>query len=148
MTGADEQQVIDTVEKAYAILEFDPGGRPDWVTGDRLYSPSAVLALRVFPDDAAVSVLSWEDYKDAQMADRLEEHGYSETPGERVVHIVGDIAVVQQRFTMNFRHRPPAEAVDVFGLVRLNDIWQIVSVLSDMAPSPTHDLGASHHHHD
>ncbi len=136
MTRPDDEQVSNTIEKAYAILKFEPGGRPDWVAGDQLYSPRAGLALRVFPDDAAVSVMSWEDYKDAQMADRLEEHGYSETPGERVIHIVGDIAVVHQRFTMNFRHRPRVEAVDVFGLVRMNDTWQIVSVLSDMAPSP------------
>jgi hypothetical protein len=95
-----------------------------------------VLALRVFPDDSSVSVLSWTEYKRAQMADNLGSHGYSETPGERIVTIVGDIAVVQQYFTMNFRHRTPAAAVDVFGLVRQIGVWQIVSVLSDMV-SPT-----------
>lgn len=136
MIRTDHDQVINTVEKAYAILEFEPGGQPDWNTGDQLYSERAVLALRVFPDDAAVSVLSWADYKHAQMSDRLGEHGYSETPGERTVHIVGDIAVVQQHFTMNFRHRPHAEAVDVFGLVRQHGTWQIVSVLSDINPTP------------
>lgn len=136
MTVTDHDQVIAAVEKAYAILEFEPGGQPDWVTGDGLYSPQAVLALRVFPDDPSVSVLSWTEYKRAQMADNLGAYGYSETPGERVINIFGDIAVVQQHFTMNFRHRPPGAAVDVFGLVRQSGSWQIVSVLSDMV-SPT-----------
>lgn len=120
------------VDIAYAILEFEPGGMPDWATGNQLYSAAAVLALRVFPDDPEVSVLTWEEYKRAQMANNLQDHGYSETPGDRVVTVTGDIAVVQQHFTMNFRHRPPASAVDVFGLVRTSDGWRIVSVLSDM----------------
>jgi hypothetical protein len=132
----DRELVLETVEKAYAILEFEPGGHPDWDNGDALYSPLAVLALRVFPDDPTVSVMTWANYKHAQMAHHLDAHGYSETPGERVVHIVGDIASVQQHFTMNFRHRPPAAAVDIFGIVRHNGTWQIVSVLSDITPLP------------
>ncbi|MGI9161741.1 MAG: hypothetical protein ACR2JI_02285, partial [Mycobacterium sp.] len=134
MTGADDRNlVLAAVDSAYAILEFEPGGEPDWTVGDELYSPQAVLALRVFPDDPTVSVLSWPQYKKAQMADNLGEHGYSETPGDREVQIIGDIALVHQHFTMNFRHRPPAAAVDVFGLVRHHGRWQIVSVLSDAA---------------
>ena len=79
--------------------------------------------------------MSWAEYKRAQMKDDLSDHGYSETPGERTIFIMGDVANVQQRFTMNFRHRSPAEAVDIFGLVRHRGSWRIVSVLSDLARS-------------
>ena len=51
--------------------------------------------------------MSWAEYKRAQMKDDLSDHGYSETPGERTISIMGDVANVQQRFTMNFRHRSP-----------------------------------------
>ncbi|MGY4711906.1 hypothetical protein ACXDF8_20470 [Mycolicibacterium sp. CBM1] len=136
MTQSDRRAVLEVVEKAYAILEFDPGGQPDWLAADKLYAPLAVFALRVFPDDPAVSVMTWPDYKRAQMAHQLTDHGYSETPGESVVHFFGDVAVVYQYFTMNFRHRPAAAAVDVFGMVRSNGTWQIVSVLSDLTPPP------------
>lgn len=136
MPDSDRDLIGQTVDKAYSMLEFDAGGRPDWAVGDEIYSDDVVFALRVFPDDEAVSVMSWQGYQHAQMADNLSDHGYSETPNDRVVTIVGDVALVQQRFTMNFVHRPAAAAVDIFGLVRLQGRWQIVSVLSDIESTP------------
>jgi hypothetical protein len=135
MSGSVEHSIALVIDSAYAILDFPPGGRPNWAVGDTLYAHNAVLALRVFPDDESVSVLSWAEYKTAQLGQQLGDHGYSETPGERTVRVVGDIAVVQQQFTMDFRHRPAVSAVDVFGLVRQQGRWQIVSVLSDVRTS-------------
>ena len=72
----------------------------------------------------------------SQMRDDLGGHGYSETPGDRVINVTSDIAMVRQDFTMNFRHRASAKAVDIFGLVRQAGSWRIVSVLSDVSAAP------------
>jgi hypothetical protein len=66
------------------------------------------------------------------MGGGLKDEGYSETPGDRVTEVLGDVAVVRQRFTMNFTTKPPAAAVDLFSLVRTGGRWLIVSVVSDM----------------
>jgi hypothetical protein len=90
-----------------------------------------VLALRVFPTDTAVSILNLRDYALSQMRHDLESDGYSETPGEQSIRVVGDVAVVHQHFTMNFRSGP-VPAVDVFSLARTAVGWRIVSVVSDV----------------
>ena len=45
---------------------------------------------------------------------------------------MGDIAVVQQHFTMNFTSGA-VQAIDVFSLARTEAGWRIVSVISDVA---------------
>ena len=135
MLEDDVATVSSVVDRAYAVLDFPPGGEPDWTVAEELYDPAVILALRVFPDDLEISVLTWDQYKSSQMRAELAEHGYSETPGSRRLSVVGDVAFVEQSFVMQFRHRPAASAMDYFSLARLKGRWQIVAVLSDLAPS-------------
>ena len=125
----------DAVDAAYELISFSPGETPRWEDFQQLFVKEAVLALRVFPSDPSVSVLSLEQYAESQMRHNLQEDGYTETPGERVVDVVGDVATVRQAFTMNFAGRSPIEAVDTFSLVRTPSGWKIVAVISDLTPS-------------
>ena len=121
----------DVVDAAYSLLSFTPGSTPCWPEFQALFVDTAVLGLRVFPSDAQVSVLSLQQYGAAQMQHGLKEQGYSEIPGERTIKVVGDVATVEQAFTMNFADGVPVSAVDFFSLVRTQDRWRIVSVISD-----------------
>lgn len=141
MTGQDvtapantsaAQSPSSTVDAAYELLSFDPGREPDWDGFRSCFHPRALLALRVFPEDPSISVMSLREYARAQMRDGLKEEGYTEVPGQRDVDIVGAVATVRQHFTMNFAGRPPVAAIDVFSLIHLAGRWQIVSVVSDM----------------
>jgi hypothetical protein len=128
----DELEIETVVERAYHALAFDPGHEPDWARFNSVFSGSAVLALRLFPEDPAISVLTLDEYAVAQMQHDLTAQGYSETPGRRRVEITGDVATVRQEFTMNFSHRPPVPALDVFSLARVSGSWTVVAVVSDM----------------
>jgi hypothetical protein len=71
------------------------------------------------------------------MREGLSEEGYSEIPGERTATIVGDAAVVLQQFVMQFKDDPPVPAFDGYSLVRVDGVWKIASIISDMvAPAP------------
>lgn len=133
---SEEEVIAQIVGRAYEAIAFKPGGDPDWRRFNEVFHPSAILALRVFPHDEAVGVLNLRDYAAAQMRHGIREEGYSETPGERKIEIVGEVATVRQRFTMNLAKRLPVQAVDAFSLVRVDGRWLIVSVVSDMA-APT-----------
>ena len=61
----------------------------------------------------------------------MKEQGYSETPGDCSIEVLGDVAVVRQAFTMNFA-QGPVRAVDFFSLVRQESQWRIVAVVSDI----------------
>lgn len=129
---SNEQQITDVVTAAYDLLAFAPGELPQWSRFRELFIETAVLALRVFPTDPAISILSLAEYMTAQLTLGLQQQGYSETPGERTVVVVGEVAAVQQEFTMNFAGQEPVHAIDMFSLVRQADQWRIASVLSDM----------------
>lgn len=132
ITFSDNEQITDVVTAAYDLLAFAPGELPQWSRFRELFIETAVLALRVFPADPAISILSFAEYMTAQLAHGLQQQGYSETPGERTIVVVNDVASVQQEFTMNFAGREPVNAIDIFALVRTADQWRIASVLSDM----------------
>lgn len=131
-SDGDEAAIGEVVGQAYEALEFEAGSEPDWVRFDEIFVPGALLALRVFPEDEQVRVLGLREYHAAQMGNDLGDEGYSETPGERKVEILGDVAGVRQSFTMNFAGREPVEAVDIFLLARVDGRWMIVSVVSDL----------------
>jgi hypothetical protein len=138
MTDQDPAEAVaEVVDRAYELLAFEPGAAPDWDRFDGLFVSGALLALRVFPDDDDISVLALRDYHAAQMQHGLGEEGYSETPNERRLDVVGDIATVRQAFTMNFANRPAVEAIDVFSLARIAGRWRIVSVVSDLEAGRT-----------
>ncbi len=131
----EEEAIGALVEQGYEALEFEAGSEPDWEKFDEIFVPGALLALRVFPEDEQVRVMGLREYHAAQMGNDLESEGYSETPGERKVEVIGEVAGVVQSFTMNFAGREPVDAVDIFSLARLDGRWMIVSVASDLADS-------------
>lgn len=124
-------RIEQVIEQAYRALAFEPGQEPDWVHFQQTFTPQAVLALRVFPEDPEVRIMDLVGYAQEQMRNDLSHQGYSETPGERKVEIIGDIAAVRQEFTMNFADRSQ-RAVDLFCLARTQGDWLIVSVVSDV----------------
>ena len=126
----DEEAVAAVVECAYDALKFDPGSEPDWALFDSAFTPEAILALRVFPEDPEISILGLREYAESQMRNDLGAQGYSETPGDGTTQIYGDVAVVHQPFTMNFADRL-VSAMDVFSLARIDGVWKVVSVVSD-----------------
>ena len=125
----------DVVDAAYELLSFEPGQEPDWAGFSECFHPRAVLALRVFPDDPDIRVLSLPEYAQVQMRDGLKEAGYTETPQARDVDVTGSVAAVRQHFTMNFANRAPVGAIDIFSLICRDGRWQIVSVVSDVRPA-------------
>jgi|APSaa5957512535_1039671.scaffolds.fasta_scaffold201167_1 hypothetical protein len=131
--SADEKDICQLIERAYDALEFEPDSNPDWDEFAAVFEERCVLALRVFPQDEHIRVLSLQEYMKAQMENDLGDQGYSETPGERSVYMCGDVARVEQMFTMNFALQDPVLAIDIFSLIRNNKTWKIVSVVSDMA---------------
>jgi hypothetical protein len=128
----DEQSIAALIATAYAALDFPPGSEPDWGAFNAAFHERALLGLRVFPDDESVRVLDLREYAHVQLEHNLSSDGYSETPGSRVIEIATDIAMVRQEFTMNFV-AGPVPALDVFSLVRLQEGWRILSVVSDVA---------------
>jgi hypothetical protein len=144
MTDHDHAEALgEVVDRAYELLAFEAGAAPDWDRFDELFVPGALLALRVFPDDDEISVLGLRNYHAAQMQHGLGEEGYSETPNERRLDVVGDIATVRQTFTMNFANRRPVEAIDVFSLARTAGHWRIVSVVSDLGAAEASSTAAA-----
>ncbi len=139
MTGTEpdaEGEIGAVLDQAYIALDFDPGAEPDWSAFDECFVENAVLALRVFPDDPSVSILGLEDYARSQMRHGLSDEGYSETPVDRTIQIVGAVAVAHQHFVMNFRSGP-VPAIDIFSLASTEGGWRIVSVVSDLLrPQP------------
>lgn len=131
MPVTDEEAIGHVIERAYAALAFEPGDLPDWQRFDSEFVPQALMGLRVFPSDPEVSLLGLREYAQAQVANGLKEQGYSETPGDCSIEVLGDVAVARQAFTMNFASGA-AQAVDFFSLVRQNGHWRIVAVVSDI----------------
>lgn len=128
----DEARIGDLVDSAYDLISFAAGGEPAWDEFRTLFTEPCVLALRVFPDDASVTVMDMDGYVRTQMREGLSDEGYSEMPGDRTIAITGDAATAQQKFTMHFAQGAPVAAVDIFSLVRLDGGWRIVSIVSDM----------------
>jgi hypothetical protein len=121
-----------TVDRAYELIGFAEGGTPDWTTFRTLFTEPCTLALRVFPGDPAITVMDMDAYVVAQMAHGLSEQGYSETPGDRTVNAIGEVAMVHQQFEMNFAAGPPVPATDIFSLAFVDGRWLIVSIVSDV----------------
>ena len=122
----------DVVDRSYELISFAAGGEPAWPEFRELFTENGILALRVFPEDPAVTVMSLDDYVRHQMREGLSEEGYSEIPGDRTVTVVGDAAVVLQKFFIQYRDREPVPAFDGYSLVSLDGEWKIVSIVSDM----------------
>lgn len=123
------------VDAAYRLISFGPGGEPGWSSFRRLFADRSVLALRVFPEDPAVSVMTLDEYIGRQVREGMHEMGYEERPLDCVVAVTGDIAEARVRFQMVFGPQRVHDAVDVFQMVRCQGRWWIVSIISEIAGS-------------
>lgn len=119
------------VDACYNLISFQPGSKPVWDQFCALFQPQAVLALRVFPDDDAITVMDLDAYMIKQMRADMEEAGYSETLLRRTEFIFHDIAQVRVLFEMKFGVAERHTAIDVFSLIRLENYWYITSIVSD-----------------
>jgi hypothetical protein len=123
----------EVVERCYELISFAARSEPRFEEFRALFADKAVLALRVFPEDAAISLMTLDEYCVRQMREGMKESGYSETVLDRDVKTIGDVAAATVRFEMRFGGAAPVPAIDIFQLARLDGAWRIVSIVSDMA---------------
>lgn len=123
----------DVVDRCYELISFAAQSEPRWAEFRTLFAEKAVLALRVFPEDPAVSVMTLDEYCARQVREGMKDSGYSETVLDRDVKTIGDVAAATVRFEMRFGGAAPVKAIDVFQLARLDGSWRIVCIVSDMA---------------
>ena len=123
------------VDEAYRLISFEPGSEPRWDRFKALFSPRAVLAFRIFPEDDAVTIMDLDDYIVRQMREGMKEDGYSETILRRDWLVFGDVAEARVVFEMKFGEAAPIPALDVYQLVRREGRWWIVSIISEI-PRP------------
>ena len=97
-----------------------------------LFTQPAVLALRLFPGDAAITVMDLDAYVAAQVTAAMKAVGYEERPVDAAYVQTGDICEARVRFQMVFAADRVHDALDVFQLVRLDDQWRIASIISEV----------------
>jgi hypothetical protein len=120
------------VDAAYELISFGPGSDPSWQAFRRLFAEPCVLALRLFPDDPSISVLSIDDYMREQVREGMREEGYVERPLERDFSRTGDMAAATVRFEMVFGVDRKYLGVDQFQMVKRAGRWWIVSISGEI----------------
>ena len=133
MSGSPHDSPDALVDACYDLITFEAGGEPDWDAFRALFHRQAVLALRVFPEDDAITVMDLDAYMVKQMREGMQQEGYSETLVSRTQLVFHDVAEVRVVFEMRFGEGEPHTAIDVYGLVRLEGRWLIASIISDVA---------------
>lgn len=123
------------VEAAYRLISFGPGGDPAWTSFRSLFAERRVLALRLFPEDLNVSIMTLEDYVHRQIRDEMKVAGYEERPIDRHFFVTGDVAQAHVRFEMVYGRNETYEGVDLFQMLRSDGLWQIVSIIGDLTNS-------------
>ena len=123
------------VAEAYRLISFEPESGPDWERFNALFASGAVLALRVFPEDAEISVMNLREYAVKLMRKGMRESGYSERQVRTEWFEFGDIAEARVIFEIQFGDESPVRALDVFQLVRQDGRWWIVSIIAEI-PKP------------
>jgi hypothetical protein len=120
------------VENAYRLISFGPGGDPEWSAFRELFAEHCVLALRVFPQDSSVSVMTLDEYVHRQVREEMKTEGYTERPIDRRFSVTGDIAEARVTFEMVFGADEVYAGIDHFQLVRRNGHWLIVSIIGNV----------------
>lgn len=120
------------VDAAYDLVSFEPGSEPAWDAFRGLFLPQAILTLRVFPDDEAITIMDLDAYMEKQIREGMKEEGYTETPLRRSELVIRDTAEVRVLFAMQYGDTEPHTAIDFFQLVRLEGSWHIASISSDV----------------
>lgn len=120
------------VEDAYRYISFAPGSEPRWGDFKRLFATRSVLALRLFPKDEQVTVMSLEEYIQMQVTEGMKAEGYEEKILSTNYKVTGDIAEAHVHFQMVFAGDRIHDAIDIFQLVRRDGRWWIVSIISEI----------------
>jgi hypothetical protein len=120
------------VEDAYRYISFTPGQEPRWNDFKRLFAVPSVLALRLFPGDKEVRVMSLDDYVQMQVTEGMKATGYEEKIVSTHYKVTGDVAEAHVHFQMVFGGDDIHDAIDIFQLVRRQGRWWIVSIISDI----------------
>ena len=120
------------LDASYDLISFRPGSEPAWDRFRALFLPQAVLALRVLPEDDAITVMDLDHYVVKQMRDAMKEEGYSETILKRSEIVYRDVAEVRALFAMKFGDAAPHTTMDIIQLVRRGGRWWIASMVSDI----------------
>lgn len=132
MTNDPHSSPTTLVDASYNLISFEPGSEPAWDAFRGLFLPQAILTLRVFPDDEAVTVMDLDAYMEKQIRDGMKEEGYTEKPLKRSELVFRDTAEVRVLFAMQFGEADPYTAIDFFQLIRLDGRWHIASISSDV----------------
>jgi hypothetical protein len=120
------------VEDAYRYISFAPGEEPRWGDFKRLFDTRSVLALRLFPKDKQVTVMSLDEYVQMQVTEGMKAEGYEEKILSTNYKMTGDIAEAHVHFQMVFAGDRIHDAIDIFQLVRREGRWWIVSIISEI----------------
>lgn len=132
------EEIVSTpqavVEECYRLISFPPGSLPGWDAFKSLFVPQAVLTLRVFPEDEAMSVMDLEQYTIQQIREGMKEEGYTETVLKQDWFGFGDVCETRVIFEMKFGDKEPVTAFDIFQLVKLEGRWWITSIMGEIPP--------------
>lgn len=131
-----EEQIVSSpqalVEECYRLISFPSGSQPDWSRFQSLFVQSAVLTLRVFPEDASMTVMNLEEYTVHQIREGMKESGYAERILKQEWFGFGDVSETRVIFELQFGSEKPITAFDIFQLVKLEGRWWITSITGEI----------------
>ena len=125
------KKINKLIKESYVAVCFTKDELPDWKSFCKCYYPRAHFAIRVFPEDEQIQVLSLKEYMDAQVGESNAD-GYTEVPLESKIEVFGNVAYVKQSFSMERVGLKPIKMIDIFSLAKISDEWKIISVVSDL----------------
>ena len=125
------------VKECYRLISFEAGSEPNWDAFKSLFHPNAILTLRVFPGDPAITVMNLDEYAQLQVTEGMKKEGYSEKITEEKWLKHGDLAGSQVAFEIKFGDQAPIPAFDAFQLVHLEGRWWITMIMGEILPMGT-----------
>jgi hypothetical protein len=123
------------VEECYRLISFPPGSSPDWPRFTSLFVPNAIMTLRLFAGDDAMSIMTLDEYVAWQVTESMKEEGYEERVLKQDWFGFGDVRETRVVFELQYGSAEPIPAFDIFQLVRSEGRWWITSITGEI-PKP------------
>ncbi|RPJ78027.1 MAG: hypothetical protein EHM13_15185, partial [Acidobacteria bacterium] len=129
--GAEE-----VVRSLYRRVSFQAGKNVDWNQVKELFIPEAVIVLRT--SRSAMTVFDREgfvrDFVRFITEAKLEDRAFEETILAIKTEETGDVARATVHYSSRIpsESRPPQEGIDVFGLMKKDGAWRIVSIVNEV----------------
>jgi len=120
------------VEELYRLISFNAGSQPEWERFISLFTESAVMSLRLFPEDPVMWTGSPADYAQVQVDKEMEETGYSEVPVKEEWMVFGDVAEARVIFDMQRGAQPAVRCFDGYHLIFKDKRWWVTSILGEI----------------